>query len=302
MAVEERCKILVLGKSKGTTHGLKVHVFCPMIKDKRDAVRLIAERWKLAVNAAGWEPKRFIVISVTQKSKAPARVLGVKGTTTLNAPLPTAFDPLVDMDPRLVVSFPDLPRDADISALVLRFGGECELVWLNDKNALAVFHDPARAATAMRRLDHGTVYQGAVSFVQNVGASAASSVTNAWGGTKEGGGLSTLRSNPWKKAVVLDPGWKEESWGEEQWGTGGSANIQPSVLKKEAPIPASTNPWNVLNQESSSSSSFTTVMRSETSGKQTRSGVQPSAGGAIGGNKDATEAAEVVDDWEQAFE
>ncbi|KAJ1394250.1 Zinc finger, NF-X1-type [Sesbania bispinosa] len=53
LSVEERCKFLVLGKSKRTTHGLKVHVFCPMLKDKRDAVMVIAERWKLAVNAAG---------------------------------------------------------------------------------------------------------------------------------------------------------------------------------------------------------------------------------------------------------
>ncbi|XP_004512772.1 NF-X1-type zinc finger protein NFXL1 [Cicer arietinum] len=312
LAVEERCKILVLGKNKGATHSLKVHVFCPMIKDKRDAVRLIAERWKLSVVSAGWEPKRFIVISATQKSKAPARVLGVKGTTTINAPLPTAFDPLVDMDPRLVVSFPDLPRDADISALVLRFGGECELVWLNDKNALAVFHDPARAATAMRRLDHGTVYQGAVSFVQNVGTSATSSVTNAWGGgvgaTKESGGLSTLKNNPWKKAVVLDPGWKEDCWGDEQWATpGGSANIQPSVLKKETPIPASLNPWNILNQESSSTSS-TTVIKSEASWKDVKSNAvstsaEPCAGGSNGGNMDATEeASEVAEDWEKAFE
>ncbi|KAJ1438677.1 Zinc finger, NF-X1-type [Sesbania bispinosa] len=291
LAVEERCKILVLGKGKGTTHGLKVHVFCPMLKDKRDAVRFIAERWKLAVNAAG-----------------------VKGTTTLNAPLPTAFDPLVDMDPRLVVSFPDLPRDADISALVLRFGGECELVWLNDKNALAVFHDPARAATAMRRLDHGTVYQGAVSVAPNVGASAASSATNAWGGAgtlKEGGSLSALKgNNPWKKAVVQEHGWKEDSWGDEEWTTG-SATIQPSVWKKEAPITASLNPWNVLDQESSSGSSITTA-RTEASGKQTgNSGVsrlESHAGGSneggqqLGGNLDAAEVSEVVDDWEKAYE
>ncbi|XP_057446864.1 NF-X1-type zinc finger protein NFXL1-like [Lotus japonicus] len=314
LAVEERCKFLVLGKSRGTTHGLKVHVFCPMLKDKRDAVRLIAERWKLAVNAAGWEPKRFIVISVTQKSKAPARVLGVKGTTTLNTLFPPAFDPLVDMDPRLVVSFPDLPRDADISALVLRFGGECELVWLNDKNALAVFHDPARAATAMRRLDHGKVYQGAVSVVPNAGASAASSATNAWGGTgtvKEGGALTALKGNPWKKAVVQEAGRKEDSWGDEEWATTGSANIQPSVLKKAAPITASLNRWNVLNQESSSSSSVTTG-RAEVSGKQKESSAVSKsvsdAGGSNeegkqhGDNSDAAEVPEVVDDWEKAYE
>ncbi|XP_061340039.1 NF-X1-type zinc finger protein NFXL1-like [Gastrolobium bilobum] len=305
LAVEERCKFLVLGKSRGTARSLKVHVFCPMLKDKRDAVRLIAERWKLAVNAAGWEPRRFIVVSVTQKSKAPARVLGAKGTTTSSTPLPPAFDPLVDMDPRLVVSFLDLPREADISALVLRFGGECELVWLNDKNALAVFHDPARAATAMRRLDHGSVYQGAVSV-------AASSATNAWGGAgtmKEGGALSALKGNPWRKAVVQESSWREDSWGDEDWSTG-SANIQPSVWKKEAPLTALLNRWNVLDQESSTSSSFTTV-GTEVSGKNTESSVvsrlESHAGGSneegqLGGNSDVAEVSEVVDDWEKAYE
>ncbi|KAK7271182.1 hypothetical protein RJT34_26865 [Clitoria ternatea] len=309
LSVEERCKILVLGKSRGTTHGLKVHVFCPMLKEKRDAVRFIAERWKLAVNAAGWEPKRFIVISVTQKSKAPARVLGVKGTTTLNTPLPPAFDPLVDMDPRLVVSFPDLPRDADISALVLRFGGECELVWLNDKNALAVFHDPARAATAMRRLDHGAVYQGACLVAPNPGALPASSAVNAWGGAgtmKEGGAPPVLKSNPWKKAVVQEAGWREDSWGDEGWPSG-SANMQPSVWKKETPIAASINRWNILDQESSSSSLIAAV-KTEVSGKQTDNNGAVSrleshaSGSNVEGNIDTTEVSEVVDDWEKAYE
>ena len=60
LAVEERCKVLVLGKNRGTSHGLKVHVFCHMTKAERDAVRSIVERWKLSVKTAGWEPKRFI--------------------------------------------------------------------------------------------------------------------------------------------------------------------------------------------------------------------------------------------------
>ncbi|KAM0053623.1 putative nucleotide-binding alpha-beta plait domain superfamily, transcription factor NFX1 family [Helianthus debilis subsp. tardiflorus] len=68
------------------------------------------------------------------------------------------------MDPRLVVALFDLPSDADVSALVLRFGVECELVWLNDKNALVVFSDPARAATAMRQLDHGSVNYGVAHY------------------------------------------------------------------------------------------------------------------------------------------
>ncbi|KAI4347293.1 hypothetical protein L6164_008115 [Bauhinia variegata] len=48
-SVEERGKSFVLGKSRGTTHSFKINDFCPMLKDKRDAVRVIAEKWKLAV-------------------------------------------------------------------------------------------------------------------------------------------------------------------------------------------------------------------------------------------------------------
>ncbi|KAK7358110.1 hypothetical protein VNO77_00031 [Canavalia gladiata] len=313
LSIEERCKFLVLGKNRGTTHGLKVHVFCPMLKDRGDAVRVIAERWKLAVNAAGREPKRFVVVHVTPKSRAPVRVLGVKGTTTLKAPFPLAFDPLVDMDPRLVVSFLDLPRDADISALVLRFGGECELVWLNDKNALAVFNDPARAATAMRRLDHGSVYQGAVVVVPNVGASVSSSATNAWGdsGTMKGGGraLAALKGNPWKKVVVQESGWREDSWGDEEWATG-SDNVQSSIWKKEAQISASLNPWSVLDQESSSRSSAAGI-KPDISGKNSKSNavinLEPHDGGSNleghhAGNFGELEVSDVVDDWEKACE
>lgn len=309
LSVEERCKYLVLGRSKGTTSGLRVHVFCPMLKDKRDAVRVIAERWKLTVSSAGWEPKRFIVVHVTTKSKAPPRVLGVKGTTTVNAPHPPAFDPLVDMDPRLVVSFPDLPRDADISALVLRFGGECELVWLNDKNALAVFHDPARAATAMRRLDHGSLYHGAVMVHPTGSASAASTGANAWGGAgiaKEGGAGTALKGNPWKKAVVQDSSWKEDSWGDEEW-SGGSVDMQASVWKKETPLATSINRWNVLDSETAPASSSASV-RIKDSGKQAAGGssssskntVDPDSGPQHGKNLTETEDSEVVDDWEEA--
>ncbi|GJY11921.1 NF-X1-type zinc finger protein NFXL1 [Tanacetum coccineum] len=170
--------VLGRGRSGGT---IKVHVFYPMLKEKRDAVRLIADRWKLSIRAAGWEPKRFIMVHVTPKSKAPSRILGTKGLNPLNLIHPPSFDPLVDVNPRLVVALFDLPRDADVSALVLRFGGECELVWLNDKNALVVFSDPARAATAMRQLDHGSVYHGAAVLSTN-GTSSTEVSSNVWGG------------------------------------------------------------------------------------------------------------------------
>ncbi|KAF4373507.1 hypothetical protein F8388_025201 [Cannabis sativa] len=306
ISVEERCKYLVLGKNRGSSSGLKVHVFSPMLKEKRDAVRVIAERWKLAVNAAGWEPKRFIVVHVTPKSKVPPRILGVKGTTTVSAPQPPAFDPLVDMDPRLVVSFQDLPRDADISALVLRFGGECELVWLNDKNALAVFHDPARAATAMRRLDHGSVYNGAVTFhATTSGASSGSnSGTNAWGG---GAGMVS-KSNPWKRAIV-----QEDTWGGDEWSTSGSADVQPSAWKKETPLAASINRWSVLDSENattSSSSSSLSLSKSFAGTKKALGGCLHSslenaptpAAAPLVGNVTETETSEVAEDWEKAYD
>ena len=312
LSVEERCKFLVLGKSRGTTSSLKVHVFCPMLKDKRDVVRLIADRWKLAIYSAGWEPKRFIVVHVTPKSKPPPRVIGVKGSTNINTPHTPAFDPLVDMDPRLVVSFLDLPRDSDISALVLRFGGECELVWLNDKNALAIFSDPARAATAMRRLDHGSVYHGAVVVIPNGGAVAASSATSAWGGAstaKEGGLVAAMKGNPWKKVVVQEPGWKEDLWGDEEWPAD-NADLLASAWKKEAPIAATLNRWSILDSETSLSSSAA-PLRIEDPGKQAASHSGPmlesdaSGSNSAGQHQDnfsGTEMSEVVDDWEKAYE
>ena len=318
LAVEERCKYLVLSKSRGTTSGLKIHVFCPMLKDKRDAVRLIAERWKVAIYSAGWEPKRFIVIHATPKSKTPSRVIGIKGTTTLSASHPPVFDALVDMDPRLVVSFLDLPREADISSLVLRFGGECELVWLNDKNALAVFNDPARAATAMRRLDHGSVYYGAAVVPQNSGASMGSPATNAWGtaGTAKEGTITALKGTSWKKAVVQESGWREDSWGDEEWSGGGSADVQASAWKgKEHPISTSINRWSVLDSDKADSSSAASVRIEDpakrvaeilsssglesnvsTSNISVQTAMQP------GGVSSEEDLSEVVDDWEKAYD
>lgn len=314
LSVEERCKFLVLGRVRGGSNALRVHVFCPMSKEKRDAVRLIAERWKLVVNAAGWEPKRFIVVHVTSKSKAPSRVLGAtKGSILGNIIHPPVFDPLTDMDPRLVVALFDLPRDADISALVLRFGGECELVWLNDKNALAVFSDPARAATAMRRLDQGSVYYGAVVVPQNGGVSVASSGANSWGGSglaKDGGGVSaSLKGNAWVKAVVQEPNWRESSWDGEEWSAD-SPNMEASVWKgkKDAPIATSANRWSVLDSVTNLSSSSASAGMEDPgnlTGTQMVSDFEPKASGSnMGKQKESNHEgmSDVVDDWEQAYD
>lgn len=307
LAVEERFKFLVLGKNKGSSaSSLRVHVFCAALKDKRDAIRLMAERWKLSVHAAGWEPKRFLVVHVTPKSKAPARILCSKGAVPVSVAHPPVFDPLIDMDPRLVVALLDLPSDADISALVLRFGGECELVWLNDKNALAVFSDPTRAATALRRLDHGTAYHGAVVVLQNGGAST-SSASNAWGGSKEAG--SDMKGNPWKKAVVQESGWSCDSWGGD-WvddSNGNGANVPMPLLNKEPPIAASRNRWNVLDLDSNSNTITDDSVEAEDLGHPKERSVLLSesraSGSAAGqaGNHEIQEPEE-VEDWEKAYE
>ncbi|VVA90693.1 unnamed protein product [Arabis nemorensis] len=285
LAVEERFKFLVLGKARGSTSTLKVHVFCPMQKDKRDTVRLLAERWKLAVSNAGWEPKRFTVVHVTPKSKPPTRIIGAKvAAVSVGGPHPPSFDPLVDMDPGLVVSLLDLPREANISALVLRFGGECELVWLNDKNALAVFHDHARAATAMRRLDHGSVYHGAV-VVQN-GVQSSS----AWGKLPSSSAWDVQKGNPWKKAVIQE---NDDSWGAEDSPIGGSStDIQASAwksAKSNPPVATSVNRWSVLEPEKPQTSALEPSAQTEGSSSSKAAGKQPVE---VSGE-------EVVDDWEK---
>ncbi|KAK6127819.1 hypothetical protein DH2020_038456 [Rehmannia glutinosa] len=289
LSVEERCRYLVLGRARGGLNALKVHVFCAMTKEKRDALRLIAERWKLSVNAAGWEPKRFVVVH------------------------PPIFDPLLDMDPRLVVALFDLPRDADVSALVLRFGGECELVWLNDKNALAVFSDPARAATAMRRLDQGSVYHGAVAIPQNSGASNVISGAGAWGSataSKDSASGAALKGNPWKKVVLQDSDWKDSSWGAEEWSTNAADSKLVSLKEKETtPIAASSNRWSVLLSGNTSKSSDAST-KIENLQKRAES---PSVSGSKveesglnlpvhqeGASKDVS--GDVVDDWEEAYD
>ncbi|XP_071691262.1 NF-X1-type zinc finger protein NFXL1 [Rutidosis leptorrhynchoides] len=289
LSVEERCRMLVLGKGRGGPSALKVHVFCPMLKDKRDAVRLIAERWKLSIHAAGWEPKRFIVVHVTPKSKAPSRILGSKGLNPSNLIHAPAYDSLVDMDPRLVVALFDLPSDADVSALVLRFGGECELVWLNDKNALAVFSDPARAATAMRRLDHGSVYYGATTIVSSIGGTSTGS--NVWGGCG-----STAPTNPWKKAVVQEP---SDSWSvAEELGS----TEQSSWKAKEGPAvtSVSVNRWSILDSEVGQGSGR--VGASNTVSENEPSSSSTTVADANGLNVAALKQDDVVEDWEKAYE
>lgn len=293
MAAEERFKFLVMGKPKGSTSStLRVHIFCHMIKEKRDAIKALAERWKLAVLSAGWEPKRFVVVHVTPKSKPPSRILGAKPGLPITAPPhPPVFDPLIDMDPRLVVSMLDLPRDADISSLVLRFGGECEMVWLNNKNALAVFNDPMRSATALRRLDHGSAYHGAVMVLPNGGASGQP-VSNAWGLVQKEGTVPAKSSgNPWKQALATES---------ESWGDATLPHWRPNEVP---PIAASPNRWDVLDPNASANTVTTESVDGHnvtTMIDQTHGSVSSSSQGVSINSEAVVE--ETVDDWEEAYQ
>ncbi|KAI3802340.1 hypothetical protein L1987_30471 [Smallanthus sonchifolius] len=167
LAVEERCKMLVVvggGRGRGSA---KVHVFCPMLKEKRDAVRLIAESWVIGAKGLHPHPLSFDHLVDMEPMLVVALFDLPRGFLTLCKMLVVVgggrgrggakvhvFCPKLkekrdavrliaerwklsisaaDMEPRLVVALFDLPSDADVSAFVLRFGGEYELVWLNDK-------------------------------------------------------------------------------------------------------------------------------------------------------------------------
>lgn len=277
LSIEDRCKFLLYGKSIGSATILKVHVFRPMHKEKREAVRLIADRWKLTIYEVGREQKCFTVIRVTPKSKAPVRMFGNKGSMNASALNPPTFDPLVDMDPRYVVSFFDLPRESDISALVLRFGGECELLWLNDKNALALFSNMTRAATATRTLDHGSVYHGAVAFRQNGASSSQSFGTNAW----RGPAFADMSGSSWKKVVVQEPGVAYDTGDDDEGWSIASATVKG----KEAPSSASATARNPSNAGS----------------EMELTGVSDLEGQHDVASHETDDMADVVDDWETAF-
>ncbi|PKH84622.1 hypothetical protein CRG98_049998, partial [Punica granatum] len=160
------------------------------------------------------------------------------------------------------------------------------------------FGDPARAATALRRLDHGSVYYGvAVVVVQNGPPSALGA--NVWGGAAVS---ASSKGNPWKKAVIQEAGWKEE----DDWSTrNSSSDLQATVLSgKEPPISASVNRWSVLDSETGNRTSASSVPSSSL-----RIGDSSKPAGGTSHSSSVSEAAnpgmessEVVDDWEKAYD
>lgn len=303
-AIEDRFKYLVQGPKTGTGPGgsIRLHVFSAMIKERREVIYQIAERWGLAVAGHGREPRRFVIVHVTSKAKVPVRSLLPKTpsmavTGPVRAP---PFNAQVDMEPGLVVGLLDLPREADVSTLVLRFGGECELVWLNDKNALAIFADGARAATALRRVDHASEYRGATTVP--VEASSSSTRSGAWG-------IQTslpAKTNAFRKGRQ-DSNWVEDAWDDQRGAKQEAGAWQSKVL----PLAASQNPWGALSNGSSGSAAEgnTSRNRSSTSLSNTvRTGNAASSAApttSVGASGPSTLPALLPDgdddDWEKAL-
>lgn len=263
LAIEDRFKYLVLGSKSTNAAPIRVHVFSFLPKEKREVLRQIAERWNLTVSAVGREPKRFLTAHVNSKSRAPP-MRSLFGRSPL--PLPgqaqaPAFNASLDMDPRLVVGLFELPRDGDISTLVLRFGGECELVWLNDKNALAVFSDMMRAATAIRRVDHASAYSGAV----RTSFPTATSSVHVWGFNEDGGASKGLP----RKKNIQESSWSEDAWGEE-WGRSKAKTVWDG---RGPAITTSVNPWGALEQDEALTRNSVLVLEKPTSSSGTATGV-----------------------------
>ncbi|GBG58949.1 hypothetical protein CBR_g24300 [Chara braunii] len=278
-AVELRLQFLLLGSrnalkmsTASATSGMRVHVFRYLPKERRAAIHELAARWLMESISVGWEPKRFIVVYTTAKSRAPLRGLISKPGSSVPAvghavaPLPNGE---VDMDPRCVISFFDLPRDADISAGILRFAGDCELVWLNDRNALSVFSNPIRATTALRYLDHASAYWGAIaqqSQPSQSSSAGASTGMRVWGkgpsvqassssssGQPAHGSLAMRRNRSGSGASAA---WHADAWSENETqadleGISGGSRADPltQVWKQEQSGLAQSNFWSALAEE-----------------------------------------------------
>ncbi|XP_002969132.2 NF-X1-type zinc finger protein NFXL1 [Selaginella moellendorffii] len=264
-AVEDRFKYLLLGpKSVACVTGLRVHVFAPLPKDKREVIYQLAQRWNLSSSSVGWEARRYLVVHVNSKSKMPGRLIKLN----VVAPL---FNPGLDVDPKLVVALLDLPGEGDISRVVLRFAGECELIWLNDRNAITIFTDPSRAATALKRVDHATPYHGAF-VLPLLGSGAVVHKQLGWGAPSS----SSARAPSPPRAH----GHRGDEAKVEEPGRG--------VWLKRNPVTLVSNPWKALEQDKGSSSSGS------------------AASGSVEARSLAAKAAEddqnVVDDWETAYD
>eukprot|EP00899_Mesostigma_viride_P026266 jgi/Mesvir1/6824/Mv09009-RA.1 len=144
----------------------RVHVFRPMNERERQAVHELAALWCVRSSSVGRDPYKLVTLwSIAGVSRPPPKgpvcrrltPAGASMSFVLAAP---EFDGRIDMDPQRVLSLPKLPPDCNVSSRLARFGTECDVVWLDDANAVAVFDCRQRAGSALRLLDHAVPYQG----------------------------------------------------------------------------------------------------------------------------------------------
>lgn len=210
-AVESRLHAL----GQGLKGAVRAHVFRNLPPERREIIHQLAERWGLASQSVGRDPRRVLVVyglGKGGKQQAP-RPLSRQPLTEERS---LAFNPELDLDFGCVLEFRDLARETNLASALLRFAGECELLWLNDRNALVIFGDAGRAGTALRYLDHATAYRGVVS---------PPAVTKATPRGADGGAKSARRRGQVE-------GWHEDAWGEEEGAGGaGKAKAAPGAWK-----------------------------------------------------------------------
>lgn len=285
-AVEARLQFLVLGPTRGSSGGtasdtviggrggwtrdaVRFHVFRPMSREMREALYFLAERWHLGMESKGREPRRFPLVFVTRKSRSPDWRLPLKPALD-SAPSPgqAASAPSasadIDYDPASVVPLVHLPSDTQLGKQLLRFGGECELFWLSDNNAVAVFEEKGRAATARRFLDHTCAYVGAIAMP--VSGTLGTGTTSAFSSAVKGWGQPPASSSSWAAAAAAPTdrgrtaqGPVGDAWADEVPSrTGNLSSLGSAVVgsgagavlygRTGASIGIATNPFDALEK------------------------------------------------------
>lgn len=212
-AVESRLQALAQGLKAGSAASARAHVFRNLPTERREIIHQLAEKWGFASQSVGREPRRVLVVYGLGKGKQqPPRPLSRQPLQEGVLP----FNPDLDLDYGCVLEFRDLARETNLASSLLRFAGECELLWLNDRNALTIFGDAGRAATALRYLDHATAYRGVVSSPPTTKSPRAA----AEGGAKTGRRRGQVEN------------WHEDAWGEDEGATGRTnAKAAPGAWK-----------------------------------------------------------------------
>eukprot|EP00898_Chlorokybus_atmophyticus_P003433 jgi/Chlat1/4090/Chrsp26S04129 len=224
---------------------MRVHVLQTMTTEQRAAVHELASMWNVVTSSHGVEPHRYIVLSATRKSRPPTPKYLVHWPSDVKRP---PYVPEIDRDPASILAFTDIPRDADVASSLVRFGGECELVWVDDRNALAVFDNRARALAAMRLLSHSRPYSGVVAALPAQSPIAPSVTPKA----SASSWIAAASSGKGRRSKSTTESWRGDAWGSKEE----TFRVVPGAVPRPEPaiVPQGTI-WDALADSTPSSTS-----------------------------------------------